>query len=607
MFKRSILISLILSGMFSSALTYAADKLSIDHIPVVPGADLNEITKLNKEYYSFKEVNEVTFKSLRSKVKFEQYYLGIPVWGVSLSATREKSGDYHNLFGNYLTEVEKDISSVKTLLSPKDVMAIAKKIAKISPNLNGVIDNEQTTQYIILDNEKKARIVYLVSFVINSDHPSRPHIMIDAKSGQLIEQWEGLATKDAAGPGGNQKTGQYNYGTDYGFLTVTDTCQMDSPNVVTWNMFQQTSGGSVHQFSCVGNPPVNTYKFTNGAFSPINDAHFFGNVVFNMYNAWFNKSPLTFKLKMRVHYAVNYENAFWDGQQMTFGDGASYFYPLTALDVVGHEISHGFTEQNSNLMYSKQPGGINEAFSDIAGEATEYFNNVNKPVRNDWLVGASIIKNGTALRYFANPPQDGRSIGNAKDYYDGLDVHYSSGVFNKAFYTLATKPNWNTEKAFRAFVLANQIYWNQTTTFDQGGCGVMKAARDLGYSTTDVTAAFTAVGVDATCGGGNQDVELKNNVPISNLSGAKDSQSYFFVDVPAGAITLSIRIKDGTGDADLYVKSGTKPTATVYDCRPYLDGNNEVCTFKPPVAGRYYVMLKGYLAYSGVTLSANFA
>lgn len=605
-FRKSLIYSIILGGMIGGTTVYAADNLKIDHADKVSNADLNAITNLNKEQYAFKQANSINLANGKSKIKFNQFYQGVQVFGASLSVTQEQNGDYQNLFGNYFTNIEKDLTSVKPLISAKEALTIGLNNAKVAVN-STLIENEKTETYILLDKKNKARLVYLVSYMVNDVNPSRPHLLIDAKSGKVIEQWEGLTTKDAAGPGGNQKTGQYYYGKDYGYLNVTDNCQMSSPNVDTWDMKNLTSGGVLFQFSCIGTPPVNTYKLVNGAFSPINDAHYFGNVVFNMYKAWFNKSPLTMKLRMRVHYGVNYQNAFWDGQQMTFGDGASYFYPLTALDVVGHEVSHGFTEQNSNLVYSKQPGGINEAFSDMAGEATKYFNNVNKTQRNDWLVGASIIKNGTALRYFADPTKDGRSIGNAKDYYDGLDVHYSSGVFNKAFYTLATKANWNTEKAFRAFVLANQVYWNQTTTFDQGGCGVMKAAKDLNFSTADVVSAFSAVGVNATCGSVNTDVELKNNTPINNLSGAEGSQSYFYVDVPANTATLTVRMSNGTGDADLYVKSGQKPTTTVYDCRPYLVGNNEVCTFKPPVAGRYYVMIRGYLAYNGVTLTASYA
>jgi pseudolysin/vibriolysin len=170
-----------------------------------------------------------------------------------------------------------------------------------------------------------------------------------------------------------------------------------------------------------------------------------------MYQAYLGVRPISQKLVMKVHYGSAYENAFWDGSTMNFGDGASTFYPLTSLDVTGHEVSHGFTEQNSNLTYSGMSGGMNEAFSDMAGEAVEYY------VRgtNDFLVGPEIFKAAGALRYMANPTQDGRSIDNAANYTSALDVHNSSGVFNKAFYLIATTSGWNTRKAFEVMADAN--------------------------------------------------------------------------------------------------------------------------------------------------------
>lgn len=500
-YKQFKILPFILCGMctFSTPALYAARNATIDHAGSFANSQqLVTITQLNKNY-EFKLANTVPINSEQVKLKFNQYYLNVPVWGASVSATKEKAGEMNSLFGNYVADIEGDIRSVTPAMSTQQVLDIALKAAKISSKAMKSIDNELISLHIKLDDSNRARLVYLVSFMVNDNNPTRPHFIIDANAGKILEQWDGLTTKDAIGPGGNQKTGQYNYGTDYGYLVVSDVCNMDSPNVETWDLNSLTTGGAVHRFDCTGTPPINTYKAINGAFSPINDAHYFGNVVFNLYKTWFNTSPLTFKLRMRVHYGVNYQNAFWDGQQMTFGDGASSFYPFTALDVVGHEVSHGFTAQNSNLTYAKQPGGINEAFSDMAGEAVEYFNTIGKTKRNDWLVGATIMKTSTALRYFDDPTKDGRSIGNAKDYTDTLDVHYSSGVYNKAFYTLANKANWDVEKAFRAFVLANQIYWNQSTNYDQGGCGVMKAAKDLTYNTADVIDAFTAVGVNASC------------------------------------------------------------------------------------------------------------
>src|SRR3546814_7778679 len=102
----------------------------------------------------------------------------------------------------------------------------------------------------------------------------------------------------------------------------------------------------------------------------------------------------------------------WDGTKMSFGDGAPTFYPLVSVDVAGHEVSHGYTEQHSNLTYSGQSGGMNEAFSDMGGEATEYFWKGS----NDFLVGPEIFKGAGALRYMNNPPQAGSSIDNAANF-----------------------------------------------------------------------------------------------------------------------------------------------------------------------------------------------
>jgi hypothetical protein len=133
-----------------------------------------------------------------------------------------------------------------------------------------------------------------------------------------------------------------------------------------------------------------------------------------------------------------------------------------------------------------------EAFSDIAGEAAEYFFHGSA----DFKVGADIYKGSGAVRYMYNPPLDGHSIDDASEYYVGLDEHYSAGVYNKAFYILATTSGWNVEKAFKVFAHANQYYWGPTSTFINGACGVIDSAGDLSYDEDDVDYAFMSVGVD---------------------------------------------------------------------------------------------------------------
>jgi serine protease len=98
-----------------------------------------------------------------------------------------------------------------------------------------------------------------------------------------------------------------------------------------------------------------------------------------------------------------------------------------------------------------------------------------------------------------------------------------------------------------------------------------------------------------------------NGVPATGISDATGGMKYWSLVVPSGQTTLTFTITGGTGDADLYVQSGTKPTLTSYACRPYKNGNVETCTFSPPTAGTYYVMLHAYAAYSGVTLTGTYS
>jgi len=103
--------------------------------------------------------------------------------------------------------------------------------------------------------------------------------------------------------------------------------------------------------------------------------------------------------------------------------------------------------------------------------------------------------------------------------------------------------------------------------------------------------------------GGN---ELDNGVPKTGLSGASGSETFYTMAVPASATSLEFQISGGSGDADLYVRFGSQPTTGTWDCRPYLGGNNETCTFSSPSAGTWHVMLRGYSAYSGVTLVGSY-
>ncbi len=139
--------------------------------------------------------------------------------------------------------------------------------------------------------------------------------------------------------------------------------------------------------------------------------------------------------------------------------------------------------------------------------------------------------------------------------------------------------------------------WNTTT--------VANGTHTLTATATDTAGKTTSTTVTVTVNNSTPYTPLANGVGLT-VSGAKDTQNVFYIDVPSGATNLVMALSGGTGDADLHTRFGAIPTLTSYDCRPYLSGNNESCTVASPSAGRYYLMLHGYTAYSGATLKATF-
>lgn len=121
---------------------------------------------------------------------------------------------------------------------------------------------------------------------------------------------------------------------------------------------------------------------------------------------------------------------------------------------------------------------------------------------------------------------------------------------------------------------------------------------------TDNLGATNARTQSVTVGSSNV---LSNGVPVTGIAGALNSQQFWTMNVPAGASNLKFVTAGGTGDADMYVRFGTAPTTTAYDCRPYLSGNNETCNIATAQVGTYHVMLRGYSAYSGVSLTGSYS
>lgn len=370
-------------------------------------------------------------------------------------------------------------------------------------------------------------------------------------------------------------------------------------------------------------------------------AHDGASTTWDYYNSKFGRDSLNgsgMTMTSSVHFGSNYNNAFWNGSQMVYGDGdGSTFIELSrSLDVVAHELTHGVTDHESDLIYQKESGALNEALSDIFGAAVEAYSD-GAITSNTWLLGEDIYTPGTsgdALRYMNNPTADGYS----KDYYperlysgscspsnsnDQCGVHGNSGIANMAFYLMVvggTHPRGVTSnsvpaigmaKAEQIFYRAQVNYLTANSNFEAARTATAQAATDL-YGATEANAvheAWNAVGAPGSGGGGGGGggaTELTNGVTESGLSGASGSETLFTLEVPSGATDLSFVMSGGSGDADMYVRFGSAPTTSTYDCRPYKSGNSETCTFASPSTGTYHVMLRGYSSYSNTTLTGSY-
>ncbi|MFE0633209.1 M4 family metallopeptidase [Streptomyces sp. NPDC058864] len=208
-----------------------------------------------------------------------------------------------------------------------------------------------------------------------------------------------------------------------------------------------------------------------------------------------------------VHVGDGYVNAYWDDECfcMNYGDGEDNERPLTALDIAGHEMTHGITSATADLIYSGESGGLNEATSDIMGTAVEFFTNSPEDVP-DYLIAEKVDVYGTGvpLRHMDQPSKDDVGYGGSQDYWTKdtkyLDPHQSSGPANHFFYLLSegsgkktingvrydsptsdgrAVPGIGRESATDIWYRALTVYMTSTTDFAGARTATLQAAADL--------------------------------------------------------------------------------------------------------------------------------
>ncbi len=509
--------------------------------------------------------------------RLTQTVSGIPVFGAEAVVKLAPNGDYAG-------KVDKLAHDVRVDTNPSIGKKQAENLAILSRGPLAQAVSARSDLQILLGHGAKARLTHRVQLdYVVAGQPHRPVVFIDAKTGAVVWSYDNLQTAK------NRTVHNLNHGTTL-------------PGPVA-----RTEGGPA-----TGDADVDTnydlLGWTYDCYKNLYDRDSFDDAGAGLISS--------------VHFDTDYVNAFWNGTQMVYGDGDGVVSISLAIsmDVTAHELTHAVTEYTSNLIYSGESGGLNESMSDIFGNVCEWYrdNNGNTagPTNpNNYLVGDEIWLPEPALRYMADPTLDGFSLDFWTSAAGNVDVHFSSGISNLAFYLLAeggTHPHGSSPQvvtgigihdAGAIFYRANKMYLTPSSTFGEARVATVNAATDLfGAGSAQVTQtgnAWTAVGVLEP-----PDYEVIDTQ--SGLSGALDSTQHFSYPTN-GATAMKFVITGGTGDADLYVRFGAPPTLADYDCRPYLFGNDETCEFNPVSNGTYYVMLHAYTAYSGVTLTVHAA
>ncbi|RSS84244.1 M4 family metallopeptidase [Streptomyces sp. WAC06614] len=360
---------------------------------------------------------------------YERTYAGLPVLGGDLTV-HAKDGVTRSVTKATQADIKVDTTDASVTPAAAENQAVGAASAEGSKESKA----QQGARKVIWAAEGTPVLAYetVVGGLQDDGTPSKLHVITNARTGAKITQWQSVQT----GTGNTQYSGQVTIGSTQSGSTYNLT-DAGRGGHKTYNLNHGSSGTGT-LFSgpddIWGNgSPANAE--TAGA-----DAAYGAQLTWDYYKNVHGRNGLRndgVAPYSRVHYGNAYVNAFWDDSCfcMTYGDGSGNNKPLTSIDVAAHEMTHGLTSVTGNMTYSGEPGGLNEATSDIMAAAVEFWANSPQDV-GDYLVGEKIDINGdgTPLRYMDKPSKDGSSKDAWYSGLGGIDVHYSSGPANHWFY-----------------------------------------------------------------------------------------------------------------------------------------------------------------------------
>lgn len=473
--------------------------------------DAKDFLKANKELFKINPEKELTLLEKQTDelgmthFTFAQSINGVPIDGAIFSVhTNEQNvvtttaGQLYPDASNKLTSTKPSISGQKAIDLAWKEINLTEEQTNIGQDLQDELSNFEHTQVkkdlVIHQHDGSYTLAYKVQLQFIEPYGANWQIFVDAKDGAIVDAYNAVNDAGTTGSG-------------YGVLGDAKTLNTYSSGG-TYYLYDVTKpmNGVIETFTAKNRSIYPGYRsedsnntWTSSSQGADVDAHFYAGKVYDYYknthgrNSFDNNGAT---IRSTVHYGRNYNNAFWNGSQMVYGDGdGSVFAPLSgALDVVAHELTHAVTERSAGLEYRNQSGALNESFSDVFG----YFLDPQ-----DYLMGEDVYtpnQPGDALRSLSNPtlygqPEHMNQYVNTTS--DNGGVHTNSGIPNKAaYYTINSIGKAQAEKIYYR---ALTVYLTPTSNFSYARAALLQSAADLygsGSTTYNaVKSAWDKVGV----------------------------------------------------------------------------------------------------------------
>ncbi|MHB1278761.1 MAG: M4 family metallopeptidase, partial [Bacteroidia bacterium] len=590
----------------------------------------------------FKLSTAYTFRLLRTETdalhqehqRYEILYLGYPVDGASVTAHLE-GGQLHSIDAA-LFELPQSLSPI---IPPEEAI---QKALENKPS-NTFIWNDPAEEALLKELKKDEKASYspqpkLSWFPVDPANPGGPWVLSYSMNIYSLEPLFHDKVYVNAGDGSilfreNLLHDINIYGTAITRYSGTQTIRVDSMSNGLYRLRDSSLGAQIQTFDLnTSTNYANAVDFidSNNVWNTVNtqqdeiatDAHWGAEKTYLYFFTNFNRQSFDNQgatIRSYVHYSNNYNNAFWNGYFMTYGDGnGTTFTPLTSLDVCGHEIGHAVTTYTANLIYQNESGALNESFSDIFGNSIEFENKSNA----SWKIGEEITPNGSGLRNMEKPKLKGNPDTYKGQYWyngsgDNGGVHTNSGVQNYWYYTLCEGDTGTNDKGFfyevdslgrpvtqQIMYRSLSVYLSRFSNYADARFFSILAAKDLHGACSQemiaVTNAWYAAGVGdkydslvVSANFSSADFQCFSPAAISFLNYSENARSYLwdFGDGSQDTTEHPIHTYTSYGFFDVslvaYSCYGTGSDTLIRNQQIYIDSTADIChALILPVNGR---------------------